>query len=98
MDDMKLLSTEAEGVNEAIPEDQRKSLVNAQGRVGALLGLQDGADERAAGTGMYLCQPLYCMFSHVTDYVCSEPQLAICCSNDVPLNIFKKTTLTISWF
>ena len=40
MDDMKLLSTEAEGVNEAIAEEHRKTLVNAAGRVGALLGLQ----------------------------------------------------------
>lgn len=38
---MQLLSTEAEGVNEAIPEDQRKALVNRAGRVGALLGLTD---------------------------------------------------------
>ena len=51
MDDMKLLSTEAEGVNEAIPEEQRSSLVNSHGRVGALLGLQDRAEERSAGTG-----------------------------------------------
>ncbi|CAL8469135.1 g8676 [Coccomyxa elongata] len=43
MDDMKLLSTEAEGVNEAIPEEHRKALVNAAGRVGALLGLQSGS-------------------------------------------------------
>ena len=40
MDDMKLLSTEAEGVNEAIAEEHRKALVNGAGRVGALLGLQ----------------------------------------------------------
>jgi hypothetical protein len=62
MDDMKLLSTEAEGVNEAIPEEQRKALVNAAGRVGALLGLQsppqssapsaaDADVEAAASTG-----------------------------------------------
>ncbi len=37
---MKLLSTEAEGVSEAIPEESRPRLVNAAGRVGALLGLQ----------------------------------------------------------
>ena len=37
---MKLLSTEAEGVNEAIPESLRSKLVNDVGRVGALLGLQ----------------------------------------------------------
>ena len=37
---MKLLSTEAEGVSEAIPEENRPRLVNAAGRVGALLGLQ----------------------------------------------------------
>ncbi len=41
MDDMKLLSTEAEGVREAIPEEFRRSLVNSSERVGALLGLQD---------------------------------------------------------
>lgn len=56
MDDMKLLSTEAEGVNEAIPEEHRSNLVNSSGRVGALLGLldtpQDGND--AAGTNRIL--------------------------------------------
>lgn len=41
IDDMQLLSTEAEGVNEAIPEDARRALVNRAGRVGALLGLTD---------------------------------------------------------
>ena len=45
MDDMKLLSTEAEGVREAIPEDSRSSLVNSSERVGALLGLQDQRDD-----------------------------------------------------
>ena len=40
---MKLLSTEAEGVNEAIPENLRPKLVNDVGRVGALLGLQTPA-------------------------------------------------------
>lgn len=40
LEDMKLLSTEAEGVSEAIPEESRPRLVNAAGRVGALLGLQ----------------------------------------------------------
>lgn len=58
MDDMKLLSTEAEGVNEAIAEEHRKALVNGAGRVGALLGLQSAqesssasADEEADSTG-----------------------------------------------
>ncbi len=37
---MKLLSTEAEGVNVAIPEADRPLLVNSAGRVGALLGLK----------------------------------------------------------
>ena len=45
MDDMKLLSTEAEGVREAIPEDYRRSLVNSSERVGALLGLKDQGSE-----------------------------------------------------
>lgn len=40
LDDMKLLSTEAEGVNIAIPENDRPMLVNSAGRVGALLGLK----------------------------------------------------------
>lgn len=48
---MKLLSTEAEGVNEAIPEAQRSSLVNSHGRVGALLGLQEQAERRDSGAG-----------------------------------------------
>ena len=38
---MQLLSTEAEGVNEAIPEEARRALVNRAGRVGALLGITD---------------------------------------------------------
>ena len=38
---MQLLSTEAEGVADAIPEDRRRALVNRAGRVGALLGLTD---------------------------------------------------------
>ena len=65
MDDMKLLSTEAEGVNEAIAEEHRKALVNGAGRVGALLGLQSpqdnssaSADEEADSTGMTPCKPL----------------------------------------
>lgn len=37
---MKLLSTEAEGVNEALPEERRPQFVNDAGRVGALLGLR----------------------------------------------------------
>jgi len=44
MDDMKLLSTEAEGVREAIPEEHRRNLVNSSERVGALLGLQSEAE------------------------------------------------------
>ena len=47
---MKLLSTEAEGVNEAIPESLRSKLVNDVGRVGALLGLQaPQSQERSQG-------------------------------------------------
>ncbi|KAL4458846.1 hypothetical protein ABPG75_013711 [Micractinium tetrahymenae] len=41
IDDMQLLSTEAEGVADAIPEEKRRALVNRAGRVGALLGLTD---------------------------------------------------------
>ena len=41
MDDMTLLSTEAEGVNDTIPEDFKPTHVNSAGRVGALLGLTD---------------------------------------------------------
>ena len=41
IDDMQLLSTEAEGVSEAVPEERRRALVNRAGRVGALLGLTD---------------------------------------------------------
>ncbi|KAK9796637.1 hypothetical protein WJX73_006128 [Symbiochloris irregularis] len=40
LDDMKLLSTEAEGVNEAMPEERKPQFVNDAGRVGALLGLR----------------------------------------------------------
>ncbi|KAL6767646.1 hypothetical protein ACKKBF_B36065 [Auxenochlorella protothecoides x Auxenochlorella symbiontica] len=41
IDDMELLSTEAEGVAEAVPEAARGAHVNRAGRVGALLGLHD---------------------------------------------------------
>ena len=41
MDDMTLLSTEAEGVNDTIPDDFKPTHVNSAGRVGALLGLTD---------------------------------------------------------
>lgn len=55
IDDMELLSTEAEGVAEAIPEAQRARHVNRAGRVGALLGLQDpGAGIPAFVPGMPL--------------------------------------------
>lgn len=47
MDDMKLLSTEAEGVRESIPEEFRQSLVNSSDRVGALLGLQDSRQDNS---------------------------------------------------
>ncbi|KAK9865452.1 hypothetical protein WJX84_001015 [Apatococcus fuscideae] len=40
MDDMKLLSTEAEGVAEAVPGTHQATHVNSQQRVGALLGLK----------------------------------------------------------
>ena len=39
IDDMQLLSTEAEGVSEAVPQDHKKTHVNKAARVGALLGL-----------------------------------------------------------
>lgn len=38
---MQLLSTEAEGVNTAIPEEYMRGHVNRDNRVGALLGLTD---------------------------------------------------------
>ena len=69
MDDMKLLSTEAEGVNEAIAEEHRKALVNGAGRVGALLGLQspqNGSSAAAAdaedstGAASIACELLLC--------------------------------------
>ncbi len=41
IDDMQLLSTEAEGVAEVVPPDAREALVNKAARVGALLGLTD---------------------------------------------------------
>lgn len=41
IDDMQLLSTEAEGVHDAIPEDYKRTHVNRAARVGALLGLTD---------------------------------------------------------
>ncbi|KDD71835.1 hypothetical protein H632_c4319p0 [Helicosporidium sp. ATCC 50920] len=41
IDEMGLLSTEAEGVTDAVPAHARALLVNSAGRVGALLGLQD---------------------------------------------------------
>ena len=47
---MKLLSTEAEGVNIAIPEADRPMLVNSAGRVGALLGLKSPEEGSALCT------------------------------------------------
>lgn len=41
IDDMELLSTEAEGVSDAIPEAHRAAHVNRASRVGALLGLKE---------------------------------------------------------
>ncbi len=41
IDDMQLLSTEAEGVGDAIPQDYKTAVVNRAGRVGALLGLTE---------------------------------------------------------
>ena len=59
LDDMKLLSTEAEGVNDAIPDAFKTDHVNAAGRVGALLGLKPqgtgkAAPDRQLGQGMAL--------------------------------------------
>lgn len=45
---MKLLSTEAEGVNDAIPDAFKTDHVNAAGRVGALLGLKPQGTGEAA--------------------------------------------------
>ena len=60
---MKLLSTEAEGVNVAIPEAERPTLVNAQGRVGALLGL------KSSEPGIYVSQHR-CDISTIIYQVC----------------------------
>lgn len=49
IDDMQLLSTEAEGVNESIPEDYKRTHVNRANRVGALLGLTDLQPAAAGG-------------------------------------------------
>ena len=62
LDDMKLLSTEAEGVNEAVPQDLRAKLVNEQGRVGALLGLKAPASD-SEGTSSALTVGLDCSTS-----------------------------------
>lgn len=48
LDDMKLLSTEAEGVSEVIDDDRRGQFVNDAGRVGALLGLKSSEKLGAA--------------------------------------------------
>ena len=61
LDDMKLLSTEAEGVNLAIPEADRPLLVNSAGRVGALLGL------KASDPGSGLCFPTYQSLTKLTN-------------------------------
>ena len=56
MDDMTLLSTEAEGVNDTIPDDFKPTHVNSAGRVGALLGLtDDGSPSGAAHQHSCLC-------------------------------------------
>lgn len=51
IDDMELLSTEAEGVAEAVPEAARGAHVNRAGRVGALLGLHDPSMGALRGWG-----------------------------------------------
>ncbi len=54
IDDMALLSTEAEGVSESMPDTSRPQHVNRANRVGALLGLLD--DNRVEGaSGACLC-------------------------------------------
>ena len=53
---MKLLSTEAEGVNVAIPEADRPMLVNSAGRVGALLGLK--SSEEGNGLCAHVNEPV----------------------------------------
>ena len=54
MDDMTLLSTEAEGVNDTIPDDFKPTHVNSAGRVGALLGLTDDGSPSGAAHRMPL--------------------------------------------
>lgn len=61
---MKLLSTEAEGVNVAIPEADRPMLVNSAGRVGALLGLKSSEE------GSSLC-------THVMTFLCDQSTLTV---------------------
>lgn len=66
---MKLLSTEAEGVNVAIPESDQQVFVNSAGRVGALLGL------KSADAGMELQFPARISLTAVllvNDTACAE--------------------------
>ena len=46
---LQLLSTEAEGVHDAVPEDYKRTHVNRAARVGALLGLTDLVPASAGG-------------------------------------------------
>ena len=66
MDDMTLLSTEAEGVNDTIPEDFKPSHVNGAGRVGALLGLtDDGSPSGMTNHRVQYSRENYVMFVNV---------------------------------
>ena len=76
LDDMKLLSTEAEGVNEVISEDRHAEFVNEAGRVGALLGLK--STEKAGTTGSP--SKLQWAASAVKSF---DSPLPICSSSDV---------------
>jgi hypothetical protein len=75
IDDMQLLSTEAEGVAESIPSEHRQMHVNGSGRVGALLGLND-VDSASLG-----CRLTFLWWIEVFDFLKSpytHPFLIAC--------------------
>ena len=101
LDDMKLLSTEAEGVNEAIAEDKRAEFVNESGRVGALLGLK--SSERPGinrdSTGRHKSRIAPCKQQAQQLYAPRLPQLCCnCCHSSRQRILPHSRTWTIAFF
>jgi hypothetical protein len=79
MDDMTLLSTEAEGVSDSIPEEYKASHVNAAGRVGALLGLTELSTDVSEPDSVVpeRVGPHHCLYSDYSDFYLSDSELCM---------------------